>query len=301
MKVQWKGVIPAITTPFDTELHVDHAALAEHARWMVDAGCVGVVPFGSLGEGATLEHAEKVAMMRTLGGALEGRAPVIPAISALSTAEAVRLTRDLEAAGAAGFMVLPPYVYTSDFREMRAHVAAVLEATSLPCMLYNNPLAYGTDFTPTQIVDLADAYPHMTAVKESSGDLRRVAALRALLGRDRDFTVLMGVDDLALEAFTVGVEGWIAGMVNAMPEASVHLFDLGRAGRFEEAFDLYAWFLPLLRLDVGTKFVQKIKLAQDRMGRGSERVRPPRLTLQGAERAATLAVVDHALATAPKR
>lgn len=299
MNVDWKGVIPAITTPFHEDLSVDHAYLGDHARWMIDAGCVGIVPFGSLGEGATLSHDEKLRMIETLTTALEGRAPVIPAVSALSTAEAVRFTRDAEAAGASGFMVLPPYVYASDAREMRAHVAAVLEATERPCMLYNNPLAYVTDFLPPQVHELARAYPHMTAVKESSADLRRVAWLRSLFGDDTDFTILMGVDDLALEGFGVGVEGWIAGLVNVLPEESVRLFELGRAGRTEEAWELYRWFLPLLRLDIGTKFVQMIKLAQDRAGRGSERVRPPRLTLTGDEREAILRIIDDGLAARP--
>lgn len=299
MNVNWKGVIPAITTPFDEALNVDHAALSDHARWMVDTGCVGIVPFGSLGEGATLTFDEKIAMVETLANALDGRAPVLPAVSALSTAEAVRFTREAEAAGASGFMVLPPYVYSSDEREMRTHVEAVLEATERPCMLYNNPLAYVTDFAPPVIRNLANAYPHMNAVKESSADLRRVAWLRSLLAPEDDFTILMGVDDLALEGFGVGVEGWIAGLVNALPEESVRLFELGRAGRFDEAFELYRWFLPLLRLDIGTKFVQKIKLAQERAGRGSELVRPPRLTLVGEEREATLRTIDEGLATRP--
>ena len=298
MTVNWKGVLPAITTPFEADLSVDHVFLAEHARWMVDAGCVGIVPFGSLGEGATLATDEKLAMIRTLVDALGADAPVVPAVSALATADAVAFVRDAEAEGADGFMVLPPYVYSSDDREMRAHFEAALAATTRPCMLYNNPVAYGTDFLPPTIRDLHDAHPHLTAVKESSADLRRLAWLRAELV-DRDVTLSMGVDDLALEAFTVGAEGWIAGMVNALPHESVRLFELGRAGDYEAAFDLYRWFLPLLRLDIGTKFVQKIKLAQDRIGRGDERVRPPRLTLEGDERAETLAVVDAAMATRP--
>ena len=298
MTVNWRGVLPAITTPFDEALNVDPTYLAEHARWLIDAGCVGIVPFGSLGEGATLSTDEKLAMVRTLKRALGDAAPVVPAVSALSTADAVAFVRDAETEGADGFMVLPPYVYASDAREMRAHVEAVLAATERPCMLYNNPVAYTTDFLPPLIRDLHDAHPHMNAVKESSADLRRLAWLRAELG-DRPVALSMGVDDLALEAFTVGAEGWIAGMVNALPHESVRLFELGRAGDYEAAFELYRWFLPLLRLDIGTKFVQKIKLAQDRIGRGSERVRPPRLTLADAERAETLAVVDAAMAERP--
>src|SRR5690606_1744399 len=243
MQVRWSGVIPAITTPFTEDLEVDVGLLARHARWMVEAGCVGIVPFGSLGEGATVTYEEKLRAIERLAEELDGLAPVIAAVSSLSTAEAVRFTRDAEAAGASGFMVLPPYVYSSDWREMRAHVAAVLEATRLPSMLYNNPLAYVTDFTPPQIAELARAFPHMNAVKESSSDVRRIAWIRSLLGDE--LAILVGVDDVIVESVASGASGWIAGLVNAFPEESVRLFELAVAGRTEEAFELYRWFLPL--------------------------------------------------------
>ncbi len=298
MKVNWRGVIPAITTPFHEDMTVDMDLMARHARWQVEAGSVGIVPFGSLGEGATVSFEEKIAALERLVGELDGLAPVIPAVSALSTAEAVRFTRAAQDAGASGFMVLPPYVYASDWREMRAHVAAVLEATELPCMLYNNPLAYVTDFKPEQIAELHERYPHMNAVKESSSDVRRITWLRSLLGDD--MSILVGVDDLIVEAAAAGARGWIAGLVNAFPAESVRLFDLAVSGRSEEAFELYRWFLPLLRLDVGTKFVQKIKLAQEMVGWGSERVRGPRLVLTGEEREATVRVVEIGMAERPR-
>lgn len=297
MQVRWSGVIPAITTPFTEDLEVDVGLLARHARWMVEAGCVGIVPFGSLGEGATVTYEEKLRAIERLAEELDGLAPVIAAVSSLSTAEAVRFTRDAEAAGASGFMVLPPYVYSSDWREMRAHVAAVLGATSLPCMLYNNPIAYRTDFTPDQVAELHAEFPHMDAVKESSSDVRRVTWLRALL--PESFTVLVGVDDVVYEAVAAGARGWIAGLVNAFPEESVRLFDLALASRRDEALALYRWFLPLLRLDVGTKFVQQIKLVQELAGWGSERVRGPRLVLEGAEREETVRAFQDAMATRP--
>lgn len=298
MNVNWRGVIPAITTPFNEDLSIDHGFFAEHARWQVEAGSVGIVPFGSLGEAATLSTAEKLEALERLVTALDGAAPVIPAVASLSTADAVAFTRDAEAAGASGFMVLPPYVYSSDWREMRAHVAAVLEATALPSMLYNNPLAYVTDFTPPQIAELAADFPHMNAVKESSSDVRRIAWLRSLLGDD--LAILVGVDDVIVESIASGATGWIAGLVNAFPEESVRLFDLAVAGRRDEAFELYRWFLPLLRLDIGTKFVQKIKLTQERVGRGNKRVRGPRLELAGAELEATLAVIEEGIASRPR-
>ncbi|MFK2877300.1 dihydrodipicolinate synthase family protein [Rhodanobacter hydrolyticus] len=293
----WHGVIPAITTPFAADGQVDHAFLAEHARTLIDSGCKGIVPLGSLGEAATLTFDEKLAIIRTLVKALDGRAPVIPGIAALSTDEAVRLAREAKALGCGGLMVLPPYVYSTDWREMGAHLRAVIAATDLPCMLYNNPIAYKTDFTPEQIAELAHAYPNVQAVKESSGDVRRFAALRALLG-DR-LELLVGMDDAIVEGVAMGARGWIAGLVNAYPKESVKLFELARDGGADAAAELYAWFLPLLRLDTVPKFVQLIKLVQQKVGLGNERVRAPRLLIEGAERDAALRVIDHAIANAP--
>lgn len=293
----WRGVVPAITTPFTASGAVDHDFLGQHARKLIDAGCTGIVPLGSLGESATLTFEEKLAILRTLVEALKGRAPVIAGIAALSTAEAVKLARSAETAGAGGLMVLPPYVYSSDWREMRAHVTAVMEATSLPCILYNNPVAYKTDFLPEQIAELAAAYPRLQAVKESSCDVRRFAALRALLG-DR-LELLVGMDDALVEGVTMGAVGWIAGLVNAFPRESVRLHQLAREGS-DKAMDLYRWFLPLLRMDTVPKFVQLIKLAQAEVDMGSERVRAPRLPVDGQEREAALRVIRHALQTRPK-
>ncbi len=295
--LEWRGVIPAITTPFDEDLQVDRDALADHARWLVDEGCVGIVPGGSLGEAATLAFEEKVAVVRTLAGALGDRAPVIPGVAALSTAEAVRFARAAEAEGARGLMVLPPYVYSTDWREMKAHVAAILDATALPCMLYNNPVAYTTDFLPAQIAELAGEHPNLVAVKESSTDVRRVTALRALTGARLE--ILVGVDDAIVEGLAAGAVGWLAGLVNALPAESVALYRLARAGRAEEAFALYRWFLPLLRLDTVPKFVQLIKLVQERVGRGSARVRPPRLELAGREREEAEALIEASLRSRP--
>jgi 1-pyrroline-4-hydroxy-2-carboxylate deaminase len=294
----WHGVIPAITTPFTADGQVDHAFLASHANQLIDAGCRGVVPLGSLGEAATLSFEEKLAILRTLVQALKGRAPVIPGIAALSTDEAVRLAREAKAIGCGGLMVLPPYVYSTDWREMGAHVRAVIAATDLPCMLYNNPVAYKTDFSPAQIAELANEFPQVQAVKESSGDVRRFAGIRALLG-DR-VQLLVGMDDAIVEGVSMGAVGWIAGLVNAYPKESVKLFELARDGGPKAAESLYAWFLPLLRLDTVPTFVQLIKLVQAKVGMGSEQVRAPRLPVAGAEREAALKVIDHAIATRPE-
>ncbi|PHV12622.1 dihydrodipicolinate synthase family protein [Chitinimonas sp. BJB300] len=293
--MNFQGVMPAITTPFKPDLNVDHEALNRNVQWLAGAGCTGIVPCGSLGEGATLSLEEKLAVIETVAMAVD--LPVIPGIAALSTAEAVKLAKGAEARGARALMVLPPYVYSSDWREMKAHMAAVLKATRLPCIIYNNPVAYKTDFKPEQILELANEFENVQAVKESSTDVRRITAIKALAGNRLKLGV--GVDDVLVEGVAAGAEFWIAGLVDALPQESVRLFELARDGRHAEAAALYAWFLPLLRLDTVPKFVQLIKLVQEKLDVGHRRVRPPRLELVGAELAEAEAVIAHALATRP--
>jgi len=295
--MEWKGVIPAVTTPFETDLSVDLPALGRHCRWLADRGCAGVVVLGSLGEGGTLDHAEKKAVIGTAVQALEGRGPVVSAVASLRTSEAVELAREAAGAGAAGLMVLPPYVYRGDWRETREHFGAVLRATNLPCMLYNNPIAYGTDVRPEQLLELATEHPTLVAVKESSTDVRRITGIRALLGGR--LAISVGVDDEVLEGVDAGATSWVAGLANAFPDESVELFRLAAAGRRSEAFGLYRWFLPLLRMDTSPKFVQLIKLMQAEMGHGTPRVRPPRLELEGEEHAQAMETLQLALRTRP--
>ena len=295
--MEWKGVMPAITTCFDSHLKVDSSFIADHCSWLVDNGCSGIVPLGSLGEGATLAFDEKLAIVKTCIQAVGKRVPVVAAISSLSTREAVDLAKALTDLGCHGLMVLPPYVYLGDWRETKAHVTAVLKASPLPFMLYNNPVAYGTDFLPEHIRELALEHENLAAVKESSTDVRRVTSIRALLG-DR-LAVFVGVDDEIVEGIAVGAVGWIAGLANALPRESVVLFDLAANGDSPKAFDLYRWFLPLLRLDTVPKFVQLIKLVQQEAGMGSARVRPPRLELAGEELETALGVIRRALANRP--
>ena len=293
----WKGVMPAITTSFDKDYKVDHAFLKEHCSWLIENGCTGIVALGSLGEGATLTFEEKCQILRTCREAIGSQNPLVAAISALSTAEAVSLAKAAAEIKCDGLMVLPPYVYQGDWREMKAHIAAVFEATSLSCMLYNNPVAYGTDFTPEQIRELAAEHTNFRSVKESSTDVRRVCGIRALL-RGR-LEIFVGVDDAIVEALGVGASGWIAGLANALPRESVELFNLAASGQREKAFELYRWFLPLLRLDTVVKFVQLIKLVQAEVGMGNARVRAPRLELQGIELENVKAVIREALTTRP--
>ena len=295
--MKWHGVMPAMTTCLNERLQFDAAFMAAHARWLLDNGCTGIVSLGSLGQAATLSFAEKEAILRNMTTACGDRAPVVAAISALSTEEAVALARAAEQAGCSGLMVLPPYVYCGDWREMKTHVTAVFRATPLPCMLYNNPVAYGTDFLPAQIAELAHEHGNFAAVKESSTDVRRVTAMRALLG-DR-LRIFVGVDDAIVEGIAAGAVGWVAGLVNAFPAESVELFDLAFAGKCDEACALYRWFLPLLRMDTAPKFVQLIHQVQQETGTGNARVRPPRLPVTGAELEEARATVQQALRNLP--
>ena len=296
--MSWTGVLPAVTTNLRTNGAINHAAFALHCRWMIDSGCTGIVCCGSLGEAATLSFAEKVAVTATAVRAVGKRAPVVLGIASLSTAEAVALARAAAKVGARGLMVLPPYVYSTDWREMKAHVADVLRATKLSCLLYNNPVAYKTDFLPAQIAELAAEHPNLAAVKESSGDIRRVTALRAELGSR--LAILVGMDDAIVEGIRMGAVGWVAGLVNAFPRESVALFDAAIRGETARADALYAWFLPLLRLDTVPKFVQLIKWVQAETKTGSATVRAPRLPVAGADLVAAQRVLRTALRTRPK-
>ncbi|MEP6787453.1 MAG: dihydrodipicolinate synthase family protein [Acidobacteriota bacterium] len=297
MTVNWTGVMPAITTCFDENLQIDHDFTARHVKWLVENGCTGIVTNGSLGEGGALTMDEKIALWKTCVASVGERVPVIAAIAAITTADAVAQAKVAEESGCVGLMVLPPYIYRSDWRESKHHITEVCKATTLSCMLYNNPIAYGTDFLPEQIAELADEIPNLHAVKESSTDVRRVTAIRALL--DDRLALAVGVDDCIVEGIAAGATCWIAGLVSAFPKESVDLFNYAMQGKSDEARVLYEWFLPLLRLDTVPKFVQLIKLVQEKVGWGSTRVRPPRLELVGEELAATLKIIDKAIADRP--
>ncbi|MDB4913504.1 MAG: dihydrodipicolinate synthetase [Gemmatimonadetes bacterium] len=293
-KRDWTGVFPAITTPFHDDFSVDHDTLSEHVNWLIENGCAGIVALGSLGEAQTLSPDEKIQILRTCRKALPITVPLIAGIAGLSTGDCVSLARRAAEAGCDGLMVLPAYVYKGDWRETKTHYSAVIGATQLSCMLYNNPIAYGTDVVPDQLAELAEMHDNLHAVKESSGEVRRVTAVRARLG-DR-LAVFAGMDDMILESIPMGAVGWIAGLVNAFPAESVELFELGMAGRMDDARILYEWFLPLLRLDTVPKFVQLIKLVQAEVGHGTETVRAPRMTLMGDEREWALSIIHESMA-----
>jgi dihydrodipicolinate synthase/N-acetylneuraminate lyase len=292
----WAGIFPAITTPFQADLSVDYEIFGAQARWLVECGCKGIVALGSLGEAPTLTKEEKVEILKQARRSLDGKAPVIAGIAALSTAEAVWLAKEAHRVGVDGLMVLPPQVYRSDWRETQAHLGSIFQATPLSCMLYNNPIAYGTDITPEQMIELRARHDNFHAVKESSGDLRRITSLKHL----GSLAILVGMDDVVVESVAAGATGWIAGLVNAFPEESVRLFQLAQNGPSRELDALYEWFLPLLRLDTVPKFVQLIKQVQEECGGPSARVRPPRLQLIDAERDDVVSLTHRSLTSCPR-
>ncbi len=214
----WAGVFPAITTPFQADLSVDYETFGAQARWLVECGCSGIVALGSLGEAPALTREEKLELLKQARRSLDGKAPVIAGVSALNTAEAVWLAKEAHRAGADGLMVLPPLVYRGDWRETRAHLSAVFQATPLSSMLYNNPVAYGTDVLPEQIIELRAQHQNFHAVKESSGEIRRITSLKHLAGDSLE--IFVGMDDVVVESVAAGATGWIAGLVNAFPEES---------------------------------------------------------------------------------
>lgn len=293
---EWRGVFPALTTKFKTDFSLDFDAMAEHLETQLDAGVHGIIILGSLGENATLNFAEKLAMMRFFRRQVDGRAPLLACVAEAATRDAVALVEQGEELGVDGYMLLPPMRYPSDRRETLVYLRAVAGATGLPIMLYNNPLAYGTDLGVGEFAELAEV-DNFCAIKESSADSRRISDIRRELG-DR-YALFCGVDDLALECFSVGAVGWVAGLVVAFPRETVRLYELMRAGQWAEARALYEWFLPLLHLDIGAHFVQQIKLVEELLGVGSARVRAPRLELTPEHRARVAAVVETALAARP--
>jgi 1-pyrroline-4-hydroxy-2-carboxylate deaminase len=295
--MQWKGVMPAITTCFDENLQIDHEFTAIHVKWLVENGATGIVTNGSLGEGATLSFEEKKSLWKTCVDAVGNKVPIIPAIAALSTADGIAQAKAAEEIGCQGLMVLPPYVHKGDWREMKFHVSEIIKATSLSCMLYNNPIAYGTDFLPEHVVELAGENENLAAVKESSGDVRRITAIRALC--DDRLEIFVGLDDAIVEGLAAGATGWVAGLVNALPKESVDLFNFAMNSETEKTFELYRWFLPLLRLDTVPKFVQLIKLVQEKVGMGNASVRAPRLEIIGQELAETVGIIETALKNRP--
>lgn len=291
---RWAGIFSAVTTKFRSDFSLDLPAIERHHEFQIQNGVHGIVVLGSLGENATLEPAEKQEVVKTAVHASGGRYPVLSGIVENSTRAACRFVEEATKNGVDGFMLLPAMIYPADKRETIRHLREVASRTEKPIMIYNNPVAYKVDVTPEMFAELSDE-PKFVAIKESSENVRRITDIKNLVG-DR-YQIFTGVDDLAMESLAIGADGWLAGLVCAFPKETVALYNLIKAGRLNEARELYRWFTPLLHLDVSTKFVQNIKLVEQLVGVGTETVRPPRLPLVGDERARIEAIVKKAMET----
>jgi 4-hydroxy-tetrahydrodipicolinate synthase len=296
MKTDWQGVFPATATQFAADLTLDIEATLRHYDVLIDSGVNGLIILGTVGENCSLEFAERLVLVKSVIDHVAGRVPVLTGVAEHTTAMACRFAAAARDAGVAGLMVLPAMGYRAESRETIAHFRSVAEAVDLPIMCYNNPITYGVDITPPMFAELADE-PRIVAIKESSGDTRRITDLKNRCG-DR-YALFCGVDDLVLESIVVGADGWVAGLVNAFPTENQLLWDLATAGDFDAARAVYRWYAPLLHLDSHVKLVQYIKLAMSECGYGSEIARPPRLPIAGEERAQILATIRQAIATRP--
>jgi 1-pyrroline-4-hydroxy-2-carboxylate deaminase len=292
----WSGVYPAATTQFAEDLSVDLAATQAVQNALVEDGVDGLIILGTCGENNSLEPDEKRAILKGAVDVVAGRVPIVAGVSEMTTARAVDYARDAEALGADALMVLPAMVYVPTSGELVAHLKAVAAATSLPIMLYNNPPAYrvSIDF---DVLDALKDVKNIVAVKESAPDTRRFTDLINRFGNR--YTVMAGLDDVAFEGMLLGASGWVSGLTSAFPQESVELIAALDRGDVETARAIYRWFMPLLHLDAEHDLVQSIKLAEQIMGRGSERVRMPRLPLSGSRRAEVTAMVEKAAATRP--
>jgi 4-hydroxy-tetrahydrodipicolinate synthase len=292
----WRGVYSAITTKLDGDENVDLAAVQADVRFQVDAGVDAVICCGSLGEASTLTADEKIAIATAAKEAAAGRVKVMLTIAEDSTRAGARLAERAAELDLDGLMVLPAMRYVSTSRETMTHFRTMAQATDLPIMIYNNPVAYAVDITPAMFAELADE-PNFVSMKESSGDVRRITDIVNRLG-DR-YAIFTGVDDLALESLMLGAVGWVAGLVCAFPKETVAIYRLATNGRYEEAREIYRWFMPLLHLDVSHRFVQNIKVVEGIVRGTSTVVRAPRLELEGEELERVEEITAAALATQP--
>ena len=296
MAVSWKGVFPAITTKFTSQNQLDLGLFKKNLSAQLDAGINGIVLGGSLGEASVLTNDEKEILVKETLQFVEGKVPVIINIAEGSTDVAIELAQKASLWGAQGLMLLPPMRYKADDRETVQYFKDVAESTPLPIMIYNNPVDYKIDVTIDMFAELA-SMSNIQAIKESTRDVTNVTRLRNAFG-DR-FSILCGVDTLALEELVLGADGWVAGLVCAFPAETVAVFKLVKAGRIVEAINIYRWFMPLLELDIHPKLVQYIKLAESKTGLGSEFVRRPRLVLEGAERQKIENIIDTGIKNRP--
>jgi len=297
MRPHWTGVFPACTTQLKRDQSLDLPATARHLEALTESGISGLVMCGSLGENQTLEPDEKRAVVGCAVVTARGRVPVLSGVAESSTAAAIRYVRDVEKLGASGVMLMPPMSYKGDARETLAYFRAVAKGGGLPVMIYNNPLSYGNDITPAMLAELADE-PAFVALKESSGDPRRITEIHNAIGGR--YAIFTGVDDLILESSILGIDGWVAGTGIAFPRENQHLWELTGAGRWDEARTFYRWFQPLMKLDTHPHFVQYIKLCAQETGLGVEWVRAPRQLIEGEERERVLKIIRDGITNRPK-
>ena len=296
MKVDWKGVYPAATTHFNSDLSLDLESNAKHIERMIEAGIHGIIMLGTVGENTSLEREEKLQVLKMAKEVANGRIPVLTGVAEYTTTMGCDFAKAAADVGVDGLMVLPTMVYKSDARETITHFREVAHATDLPIMCYNNPVSYGVDISPEMFAELADE-PTLVAIKESSEDVRRITDLINIVG-DR-YTLFSGVDDLALECALLGTVGTVSGLVCAFPRETVRMWELASAGEWDKALEIYRWFTPSLHLDTYVKLVQYIKLATAETGLGSETVRPAKLPIIGEERERVLKIIRTAIENRP--
>ena len=297
MKLHWSGVFPVCTTQLKKDQSLDLPATARHVEALIASGVSGIIMRGSLGENQTLEPVEKRAVVRCAVEVARGRVPVLSGVAESSDAVAVHFVRDVGKLGASGVMLMPPMSYKGDSRETLAYFRAVARGGGLPVMIYNNPISYGNDITPAMFAKLADE-PALVALKDSSGDPRRITEIHNAVGGR--YAVFTGVDDLILESSILGIDGWVAGTGIAFPAENQHLWELTRAGRWDEARKFFRWFQPLMKLDTHPHFVQYIKLCAQETGLGAEWVRAPRLPIAGEERKRVLKIIRDGIKMRPR-
>ena len=295
--MEWKGVMPAVTTKFTNDGGLDLEMFSKNISAQLDAGVSGIILGGSLGEASTLTNKEKQVLVEHTVALVDGKIPVVMNIAERSTAAAVELAKNAMAWGTQGLMLLPPMQYKATDYEVVAYFKEISQSTSLPIMIYNNPVDYKINVTIEMFSELMKL-GNIKAVKESTRDISNINRLRNEFGDD--LKILCGVDTLALESLLIGADGWVAGLVCAYPAETVAIYKLAKAGRVEEAIEIYRWFLPLLELDINPQLVQNIKLAEVATGIGTENVRPPRLPLRGAERERVLKIIEIGMANRPK-
>jgi len=296
MQVQWKGVMPAVTTKFTESDTLDLKMFEVNINAQLQAGVNGIILGGTLGEASTLSDEEKRILIETTVGIVDGKIPVIINIAEQSTKGAISAVNNAAKYGASGLMMLPPMRYKANDFETVTYFKAIAQSTDLPIMIYNNPVDYGIEVTLDMFEEMLQC-ENIQAVKESTRDISNITRIKNRF-QDR-LKVLTGVDTLGLESILMGADGWVAGLVCAFPQETVAIYELAKAGRTAEALQIYRWFLPLLELDISPQLVQNIKLAEVATGIGTENVRAPRLPLQGDERQRVLKIIEKGMKSRP--